>query len=118
MIQDYIAIDVETTGLNPEKDKLIEIAAVVMRDGVCIDSFTKLIKQSEALEDRIIDLTKITDAMLENADDEITVIQEFSQFINRFRNNAYDSIQIIGNNVMFDFKFLKVAFVKYAMDFS
>ena len=39
MIKDFISIDLETTGLDPKTDKIIEIAAIRYRDGKETDSF-------------------------------------------------------------------------------
>ena len=39
MINEYIAVDVETTGLSPERDRLLEIGAVHVQDGKVIKTF-------------------------------------------------------------------------------
>jgi len=43
MTESYIVVDLETTGLDPKKDKIIEIGAARVIDGVIIDSFEMLL---------------------------------------------------------------------------
>ena len=44
--RDYVALDIETTGLNPDKDEIIEIGAVRYQNGTPIESYSALIKPS------------------------------------------------------------------------
>ena len=39
-MKEYVSVDVETTGLAPKQDKIIEIGAVRVRDGQIVGSFT------------------------------------------------------------------------------
>ena len=66
MEQDFIAVDIETTGLSPVKDKIIEIGAVKVKDGKIVDQFSKLIDPKIELTERIVSLTGITDDMLDD----------------------------------------------------
>lgn len=61
----YVVIDVETTGLAAEKDRIIEIAAILVRDGIIAETLQMLICQERQLSPDIVELTKITDEMLE-----------------------------------------------------
>ena len=65
MINTYISIDLETTGLNPKQDKIIEIGAVKVEEGKITDTFSQLINPGRRLEERIVELTGITDKDLE-----------------------------------------------------
>ena len=67
MIEDYICLDLETTGLNPKTDKIIEIGAVKVRNGNIVGSFETFVAPERKLEQRITELTGITDEMLQNA---------------------------------------------------
>ena len=51
MIKDYLCLDLETTGLNPKTEKIIEIGAVRVRDGRITDSFESLVAPGRLLED-------------------------------------------------------------------
>ena len=61
----YVVIDIETTGLSAEKDRIIEIAAILVRDGIIAETLQMLICQERQLPPDIVELTKITDEMLE-----------------------------------------------------
>ena len=58
----YVALDIETTGLNPKYDKIIEIGAVRVRDGKAEDTFSSFVNPAKSLPTRIIELTGIQDA--------------------------------------------------------
>lgn len=63
-ISDYLCVDLETTGLNPKTDKIIEIGAVKVRGGKITDTFQTLVNPCRSLEERITGITGITDDML------------------------------------------------------
>ena len=67
MITSYVCVDVETTGLNPKEEKLIEIGAVKVVDGQIVERFQSFLQPGRHLEPRIIALTGITDEMLTDA---------------------------------------------------
>ena len=100
-MREYIAIDVETTGLSPAKERLIELAAVRFRDGEEIDSFTTLVNPGRKLPDRIVELTGIRDDMLTDAPKEDEAIRAFLEYTG-------ESV-LLGHNLPFDYSFLKTA---------
>ena len=61
MTDTYVAIDLETTGLDPKKEKIIEIGAVKVVDGQVAEEFSTLVDPRRLLEERISELTGITD---------------------------------------------------------
>ncbi|MEW5989111.1 MAG: 3'-5' exonuclease, partial [Chloroflexota bacterium] len=63
----YAAVDVETTGLDPQKDVMIEVAAVTFRDGRVIDEWSSLIQTHRQLPPYVTRLTGITQKMVEDA---------------------------------------------------
>ena len=101
---DYCVIDIETTGLSPDFDSIIEISAEKFHKGNLIDTFSSLIKPDDFevsepyLDDFIINLTGITDEMLSEADSENLVLSKFYSFIS--------DLPLIGHNVNFDINFL------------
>ncbi len=97
-IDDYTIVDIETTGLSPTNNKIIEIAAIKVKDSKVIDTFQKLVNPNENINYFITKLTGITNNMVKTADDIENVIQEFHEFLG-------DSV-IIGHNVNFDINFL------------
>ena len=60
MIGNYTALDLETTGLNPYYDKIIEVGAGKVRNGEIIDRFQQMVCPCIALPEKITGLTGIT----------------------------------------------------------
>ena len=63
MIRDYIAVDVETTGLNPARDRLLEIGAARILNGKVEETYQTFIDAGVEVPERITELTGITDEM-------------------------------------------------------
>ena len=63
----YTVVDTETTGLSPQTDRLIEIAAIRVRDGKEVARFETLVDPERDLSDEIVELTGITNAELEDS---------------------------------------------------
>lgn len=94
----FAVIDVETTGIDDKKDKIIEIAAVKTQKGEMI-AFKSLIKIQRQLPRSISELTRITNDMLESDGRDISVVlDEFISFIK--------DLTLIGYNVKFDIGFI------------
>lgn len=101
----YIIVDVETTGLDPAIDKLIEISAVKYRFNRKVDEYVTFIYIDEPIPTRITKLTGITDEMLEDAPNPREALIGFLDFIG-------DDI-LIGYNITFDLAFLGVSCSEY-----
>ena len=97
-VDDYVLVDIETTGLSPIKDDIIEIGAIKVQNNEKINSFSQLIKINRNLPRFITNLTGITDDMLETGNEPEQVLKEFISFVGK---NT-----IIGHNVNFDLGFL------------
>lgn len=95
----YVVFDLETTGLNRELNKIIEIGAVKIQNGKIIERFSSFVNPHEPLSEKIIDLTKITDEMLKDAPEEKEVLPKFFEFFK-------DSI-LVAHNAGFDMGFIK-----------
>ena len=107
-----IWFDLETTGLNPFHNRIIEIAAVDCQD----DAFQSLIKIDHPLDPKIIEITKITDAMLnENGQDEQEIMQKFHNYMTSSRASYARTFMIAHNGDSFDRMFLKTAMKKYGL---
>lgn len=109
-ITTFVCFDLETTGLSPEQDRIIEIGALKVKDGKVIDKFSEFINPGIPLPGKIISLTGITDQMLVNADTEEVVVKKFVEF-------AEDNI-LLGHNIMFDYSFTKVAAKRLGLSFE
>ena len=95
-----VMFDLETTGLDPESCKIIEIGAVKIKNGSCIETFQTLINPFEKLSNEIINLTHITDEMLVDAPSIEEVMPDFYKFVDGCVLSAY--------NISFDAHFLEV----------
>lgn len=96
----YVVFDLETTGLSPYKDEIIEIGAVrVNKEGQIVDTFSTLVKPSQPVSDFIQNLTGISNDMLVDAPSIYVVLPRFANF-------AGDAI-LVGHNVTFDIAFIQ-----------
>jgi len=77
---EFVAFDLETTGLSAQNDVIIEIGAVIYRDGEIYDRFQSFVNPHQRLTQKIIDLTGITDDMLKDASDIEEVLPKFLDF--------------------------------------
>jgi DNA polymerase III subunit epsilon len=110
MSRNYVALDIETTGLSPEQDEIIEIGAVRYSDGVPTMVYSSLIKPNSTVSTRITEITGITNSMLEKERSCEEVLPEFLDFVG--------TDDIIGHNVRFDYSFLKVQAYKQKSNFD
>lgn len=106
----YVCIDIETTGLNPKTDKITEIGAVKVIDGVITDKFVTFVNPGRNLGEHIVKLTGIHDEDLVNAPYINQVLPDLLEFIG-------DCI-LLGHSVLFDFSFIKKAAVDNKLSFE
>ncbi len=99
----YVALDIETTGLNPKYDKIIEIGAVRVRDGKAEDTFSSFVNPAKSLPTRIIELTGIQDA-------DVCKAPYIDEVLDAFLTFAGDDV-LLGHNLIFDYSFVKKAAV-------
>lgn len=110
MIKNYIAFDLETTGLCPESDQIIEIGALKVKDGKVVDRFMEFVKPDVPITSVITEITGITNEMVADARNTRDIICDFVDFCG-------DDI-LIGHNIMFDYKFCKIYAAKYGFPFE
>lgn len=110
MMNTYISIDLETTGLNPKLDKIIEIGAVKVVAGRTVDTFSTLINPGRKLEERIVELTGITDEELKDKPSIEQVFPELLEFLG--------DLPLLGHSILFDYSFLKKAAVDQKLTFE
>ena len=97
---DYVLLDLETTGLNPAGDSIIEIGAIKVKEYDIVDTFEAFVKPPHPISYFITDLTGITNEMVKDAGSIETVLPEFLRFVG--------SSLVMGHNVNFDINFLYV----------
>ncbi|MGI6108293.1 MAG: exonuclease domain-containing protein [Eubacteriaceae bacterium] len=95
---DYTLIDIETTGLSPYYDSIIEVSAIKYRDDKHTDTFSTLVYPGFEIPEFISQLTGITNKMLIDS-------PEFKQIANPLFDFIADDT-LIGQNVSFDINFL------------
>ena len=95
----FVAIDVETTGLSPLYNELIEISAIKYEGAKKLDTFSTLIKPKKEVSRTITNLTGITNKMLEDAPTIEKVMPDLIEFIG---DNP-----IVAHNANFDYSFLQ-----------
>ena len=79
--EEFVAFDLETTGLSSKNDRIIEIGAVILKNGQEIDRFQTFVDPQRKLDKKIVDLTGITDEMLAGAPSLEEVLPEFLKFV-------------------------------------
>lgn len=97
-INEYTAIDIETTGLDTDFDEIIELGAIHVKDGKAVAQYETLVNPQMELDDFIVELTGITNDMIQEAPTLEKVLPDFLEFIG-------DST-VIGHNVNFDVNFV------------
>jgi len=103
-----IAIDVETTGLSPFRgDRIIEIGAVALEDGIVVKEFHTLINVSERIHAAARQVHGITDEMLIGKPKADEVMPQFRTFIS-------DST-LVAHNARFDMGFISHEFTRLGM---
>lgn len=101
----FIALDLETTGFDLEKDKITEVAAVKFDNKTIIDTFQTLINADIMIPDTVAIITGITNDMLKNAPGFEDISETLKTFVGE---NA-----IIGHNIQFDLSFLEKHGLKF-----
>jgi len=100
-----IACDIETSGLSPSRDEIIEIGAVRFSGFKVIDRFSSLLKPSGRISSEISALTGISNIELEGAPERVETLRRFRQWIG---NDT-----LIFHNAPFDTSFIDAEFRKY-----
>ena len=79
-VPDYVVFDLETTGINPVSDDIIEISALKVVNGKIVEEFSSLINPGRPIPYQATRVNHITDKMVENAPDLEWGIQKFLDF--------------------------------------
>ena len=98
-------MDFETTGLSKVTDRMIEIAAILFKDGEVSDSFVTLVNPKTQISDTITNITGITNDMVANAPTEKEIVEDLHTFIGNY--------PLVAHNMKFDHGFLEELFERY-----
>ena len=94
----YVCLDLETTGLEPEICDVIEIAMIKVRDGVIVDRFESFVYTPLEISQHVSYLTGISAKDLTGAPDFIDLKEKVTDFIG--------DDPLVGHNIWFDWNFL------------
>ena len=107
MIDEYVVLDLEMTGLSAKTDQVIEIGAVKIKNNQIIDTMECLVNPKCEIPTRVVELTGITDEMVMQGRDKDAAIADLISFI--------DGYILVGQNINFDYSFLKQWAVNHKM---
>lgn len=99
----FIAFDVETTGLSPTSDRIVEIGAVIFQNGTVHKVFSSLVNPGVSISQTASAVNHITNTMLATAPSEEEI---YPQLINFLGDALCGKIVMCAHNAKFDFDFL------------
>ena len=109
----FIAIDFETTGLSKEKDRIIQIGAVLFEDLEPTDRFTTFVNPGMPIPAAASRVNRITDEMVADAPTEGEAAEEFRQFLG---DASEGETFLCAHNASFDMGFLSGMFSRAGID--
>ena len=110
MINEYVVLDLEMTGLSAKTDQIIEIGAIKIKDNTVVETMECLVNPKCKIPTRVVELTGITDEMVQSGRERDEAIAELLDFI--------EGQILVGQNVGFDYSFLKQWAVNHKRPFE
>jgi DNA polymerase III epsilon subunit family exonuclease len=108
----YVVFDIETTGLNAKLDRIIEIGAIKVEDGIVLEEFDYFINPGVSIPPEVSEINHIFDDMVADADLPGVVLSKFMSFIQ-------DADYIIGHNAKrFDYPFIENECLRHFVKFQ
>lgn len=107
--QDYVVVDIETTGSWSNGDRITEIGAVKVRNHCVVDEWHSLLNPQRSIPAKIVQLTGITNEMVRDA-------PLFAEVADRFMEFMGDGI-FVAHNVSFDYGFIAYEFERIGRRF-
>ena len=108
--EEFVAFDIETTGLSSETDVITEIGAVIYRNGEMLERYQAFVNPHRQLSAHITELTGITNEMLQDAPDIDEVLPEFLKFCG--------DRPLVAHNADFDVNFILAACKRLDLDYE
>ena len=110
MLKDYVALDLETTGLNPKTDRILEIGAARIRDGKVSETFETFVNPHMGIGEHVRALTGICRSQVDEAPDLEVILKPLREFLG--------TDVLLGHRILFDYSFLKIAYVNAGLPFE
>ena len=107
---EFVAFDIETTGLNAQNDRMTEIGAIRFSGGTVLDSFSTFVDPGRPIPAEITQLTGIRDSDVAGAPSEEEAMRRFIAFIG--------DRPIVAHNAHFDVGFMTAAALRHGLRFS
>lgn len=110
MLESYVVVDLEMTGLRAKTDRILEIGAVKVENHQITATYQKMINVGVKIPKEIQELTGITEEMAATGVKEQEVVEGFFNFCRGF--------PLAGHNILFDYSFLKQYAVNHKKTFE
>ena len=107
---EFVAFDIETTGLNAQLDRMTEIGAVIFRGGEILSTFNTFVNLGIPIPADITELTGITDADVAEAPDEATALRAFLAYVG--------DRPLVAHNAHFDVGFMRATARRCGLHFD
>jgi len=101
-IESFVAVDLETTGLDPQLETIIEVGLIYFENGKIKDKFTKTVNPRKTVSDNVLMLTGIKQEELYSSPTLDKIIPDVKDFI--------EDKPLVGHNIAFDISFLERIF--------
>lgn len=109
-MEDFIVLDLETTGFSPQVNEIIEIGAFKVKQGVVVDRFCTLVRPACYIPLQVQNLTGITNEDVADYEPIETVLAEFYEFC--------EDLPFLGHNLSFDYNFIVAKGRVLGLDFT
>ncbi len=106
----FVCFDLETTGLYAYNDKITEIGAVKIKDGMIVDNFSTFVNPERPIPANIVQLTGITENMVAGAPSQSEAVKKFLEFC--------DGAVVVAHNAPFDTGFIRKACENMGVEYN
>ncbi len=103
-MNNYVVIDIETSGLDPKTSEIIKASALKVKNGEITERFSEFVKPGKTLPREVVQLTGINEKSLKNARTAVDILPDLIKFIGDY--------PVVAHNVGFHLKFVKSALKK------
>ena len=107
---EFVCFDLETTGLYAYHDKITEIGAVKIKDGMIVDQFSTFVNPERPIPAQVVQLTGITDSMVAGAPSQSEAVKQFLDFC--------DGAIVVAHNSPFDTGFIRKACENMGVEYN